>query len=66
MKSYEITAHDAKSIDAAADTLRDIIQGRVDHRGLEARNALNLLLHIFPKEIKVERPWRGPETPGAA
>lgn len=50
MKTYTITENEKLKLEAAADTLREIVQMRIDCRSREARDALIDLLHIFPKE----------------
>lgn len=50
MKTFTITETEKLKLEAAADTLREIVQMRIDCRSREARDALIDLLHIFPKE----------------
>ncbi len=62
-QAFIITRKEADSIDQAADTLRDIIQGRVLSNGPEARLALKELLAVYPAKIA---PTWTPEPPEAA
>jgi len=72
MRTYEISETDVKAIEEATFVLRDHIQARgaqTEESLEETRKALSGLLGIIPKAVVSPipaRPWRGPETPGAA
>lgn len=59
MKQYTITESEKLKLEAAADTLREIVQMRIDCRSREARDALIDLLHIFPKECSQPKLFDG-------
>lgn len=50
LKFFKITEQEVNFLEEARDTLRQIIQGNTDWRGVEARHALAALLCIIPKQ----------------